>query len=83
MASDVSAGPIGVLPRTHAILVGSLASGPSGVTLPIASPHTTAVNAVEKRSVCGGSTQSDHAAARAAKRSPPSATIHARPQPIR
>src|SRR6185503_14896997 len=82
IASAVSAGPIGIRLRTHAIFVGSLASGPSGVTLPTASPQTTAVNAVANPSVYGGSTHSFHAAARAANRKPPSATINARPQPI-
>src|SRR3954451_13273582 len=82
MARDVNAGPIGIRPRTHAILVGSLASGPSGGTFPTASPPTTAAKAVENSRAYGGSTHNAHAAARVAKRTPPSAKIQIRPHPI-
>ena len=82
MASAVNAAPSGTRSRTKAALAGSLTSGPSGVALPSASPHTTAANASEKRSACGGSRQRIQAAARTAKRSPAIAMIAARPQPI-
>src|SRR5258707_11404883 len=81
MASGVNAGVSATRPRTNAVLAGSPTNGPSGVRLPIASPQMTAAKASLRRSWCGGSRQSRHAAARSRKRSPPRATIAARPQP--
>ena len=49
----MSAVAIGIRSRTQAIFAGSPTIGPSGVALPMASPHTTALNASINRSRCG------------------------------
>ncbi len=82
IASAATAGASGPVPRTNAALAGSLTMSPSGVTLPSASPASTAANAVRNGGREAGSTQSDSAHARSAKRRPAIAMIGMNPQPI-
>jgi hypothetical protein len=72
-----------IRPRTNAAFAGSLTSGPNGVRLPIVSPDNTAANASVNFRRAGGVTHHDHAIARSAKRSPPSARITGNPQRTR
>ena len=69
--------------RTRIAFALSLATGPSNVTLPIASAVTNATNASRKLKRSSCSTQSDHAFARTAIRNPDSSSTKAKPKPMR
>src|SRR5688572_7619361 len=82
-ASDDAASRVARRCRVRNTFVGSLATRPSGVTLPMASPARYATNACRKGMRTSGAMQRRQHSARRTKRKPEMARIGRSPQPTR